>query len=53
MPGLDVDPDEAGEDGVLQVGDLHRVTVPVTTEQLNSTNTLHQTSSLHYTEKYP
>ena len=53
MPGLYVDPDEAGEHGVLQVGDLHRVAIPVPTEQLNSTNTFHQTSSLPYTKKLP
>ena len=35
VPGLHVEPEEPGRDGVLQVGDLHSVAVRVSTEQLN------------------
>ena len=51
-PGLDVEPQEASGDWVLQVGDLHRVAIPVPTEQLNSTNTFHPTLSF-YSKKLP
>lgn len=37
-PGLDVEPQEASRDGVLQVGDLHRVAVLVPTQQLRGEN---------------
>ena len=35
-PGLDVQPQEPRRDGVLKVGDLHRVTVLVPAQQLKT-----------------
>ena len=34
VPGLHVEPEEPGRDGMLQVGDLHCVTVRVAAQQL-------------------
>ena len=40
VPGLHVEPEEPGRDGMLQVGDLHCVTVLVATQELQRQNIL-------------